>query len=130
VVVPRRHPWARRRAVVLQDFADQALIAREPGSTTRRVLEARLTAAGIAPRYAMELGSNEAIKHAVTAGVGVAVLGARVVDDEAARGRLRAIRLRGHGLALRFFFVYHGHRAHAPVLRAFLGLARAPRGRR
>ena len=129
LVVPPRHPWARRRTVAVKDLADQPLIVREAGSTTRRVLEARLAAAGITPHYAMELGSNEAIKHAVAAGVGAAVLGARVVDGEAAIGRLRAVRMRGSGLALRFFFVYHGHRVHAPVLRAFLELARSRRAR-
>jgi DNA-binding transcriptional LysR family regulator len=134
LVVPPRHPWATRRSVSMKDLADQPLIVREPGSTTRRALESRLAAAGLVPHFAMELGSSEAIKQAVAAGVGVSLLGARVVADETASGRLRAIHVRGPRLALRFFFAYHGHRAHAPVLRAFLGLARAPgrrgRGRR
>jgi DNA-binding transcriptional LysR family regulator len=127
LAVPARHPWARRRAVAVADLAGQTLIVREPGSTTRRVLESQLEAHRIAPRIAMELGSNEAIKDAVAAGVGVALLGARVVAREAAERRLRAVPVRGGGLALRFFFVYHRDRARAPVLRAFLGLARAPR---
>ncbi len=130
LLVPRRHPWARRRGVALAELADQALIVREPGSTTRRVLEGQLEAAGLTPRIAMELGSNEAIKQVVAAGVGVAALGASVLTREAGDARLRAVALRGRGLAVRFFFVYHRDRAHAPVLRAFLGLARGGRARR
>lgn len=127
LAVPPRHPWSRRRAIRVADLADQLLIVREPGSTTRRVLESQLEAAHVTPRIAMELGSNEAIKHAVGAGLGVALLGATVIERESAAGRLRGLRVRGEGLSLRFFFVYHRDRAHAPVLRAFLGLARAPR---
>jgi DNA-binding transcriptional LysR family regulator len=130
LAVPPGHATTRRRAVSLAEVAELQLIVREPGSTTRRVLESRLEAAGLAPRIAMELGSNEAIKHAVGAGFGAAVLGARVVADEAAAGRLRAVRVRGRGLAVRFFFVHDRDRAHWPVLRAFLAVAHAAiRGR-
>lgn len=107
------------------ELAGQPLILREPGSTTRRVLETHLEAAGLTPRVVMELGSNEAIKRAVEAGLGIALVGARVVARELADGRLRALRVRGRGFALRFFIVHHADRAHAPVLRAFLGLTRA-----
>lgn len=127
VTVPPRHPWARRRIVTAADLGTQPLILRESGSASRRVVESRLEEAGVTPRIAMELGSNEAIKHAVEAGVGIAVVGTRVVAREVADRRLRILRLRGRGLALRFFFVHHRDRAQAPVLQAFLALARASR---
>jgi DNA-binding transcriptional LysR family regulator len=96
------------------------------------VLERRLDEAGVVPPVAMELGSNEALKRAVEAGLGVALVGARVIAREVADGRLRAVRLSGAGLALQFFFVHHEDRARAPVLRAFLALTRERRrpGRR
>jgi DNA-binding transcriptional LysR family regulator len=127
VAVPPGHAWAGRRAIGLRELAREPLVLREPGSATRRLLEAHLEAAGLAPRVVMELGSNEAIKHAVEAGVAVAVIGARAIAREVAGGRLRAIRLRPRGLALRFYLVHHKERSHAAVLRAFLALARVPR---
>jgi len=127
LAVSPRHRWARRREIALADLADEPLIVREAGSTTRRILEAHLAAAGVAPRIAMELGSTQAIKHAVAAGLGVSMLGARVIATEAGERRLRAVRVRGKGLAIRFFFVHHADRTHAPVPRAFLVLARAAR---
>jgi DNA-binding transcriptional LysR family regulator len=130
LVVPPRHRWARRRVVGVADLGDQLLVVRERGSTTRRVVESQLEAAGIEPRIVMELGSNEAIKQAVASELGAALLGERVVAGEVAAGRLRAIRVRGRGVALRFFFVYHRDRTHAPVLRAFLDQALGPRWRR
>jgi LysR family transcriptional regulator, low CO2-responsive transcriptional regulator len=118
------HSWARRRAVDLADLDGQPLVLREPGSTTRRALESQLDAVGVTPRIVMELGSNEAIKHAVEAGLGAAPVAARVVAQEVASGRLAALRMRNPAVALRFFVVHHKDRGHAPVLRAFLALAR------
>jgi LysR family transcriptional regulator, low CO2-responsive transcriptional regulator len=47
---------------------------REAGSGTRMAAEAHFEAAGFEPRVVMSLGSNEAIKHAVASGLGIAVL--------------------------------------------------------
>jgi DNA-binding transcriptional LysR family regulator len=127
VAVRRDHPWRRRSVVSVAELASQPLLLREPGSTTRRVLEAHLEAAGVTPQVVMELGSNEAIKHAVEAGLGVAPVGRRVIAREVADRRLCAVRVRARGFALQFFALHHRDRAHAPVLRAFLTLAR--RGR-
>jgi DNA-binding transcriptional LysR family regulator len=127
VALPPRHAWAGRRSVGLSELAREPLVLREPGSATRRLLEAHLEACGLVPRVVMELGSNEAIKHAVEAGVALAVVGGRAIAREVADGRLAAVRLRPAGLALRFFLVHHKERGHAAVLRAFLALARVPR---
>jgi LysR family transcriptional regulator for metE and metH len=93
-------------------------------------VEACLEAAGVRPTVGMELGSNEAIKRAVEAGMGVAFVGARVAEREAAEHRVRTLRVQADGLALCFFVVHHRDRAHAPVLRAFLDVALRARGRR
>jgi DNA-binding transcriptional LysR family regulator len=134
VAVRPDHPWRRRATVRVADLAGQPLILREPGSTTRRVLEAHLEAAGVTPQVVMELGSNEAIKHAVEAGLGVAPVGQRVIAREVAARTLHAVGVRAADFALRFFALHHRDRGHAPVLRAFLALARrgvrAPRRRR
>src|SRR5262249_8691765 len=67
LVVPRRHPWRRRRQVSLTELCRQALVLREPGSGSRWCLEQALTRVGVSPlslQIALELGSNEAIKEA------------------------------------------------------------------
>lgn len=92
VVVGPRHPWRnRRRPVTAQELASAALVLREPGSGTRETLERVLARAGasITPRSA--LGSTAAIKAAVEAGDGVAVLSTLVVDGEVRTGRLAAV---------------------------------------
>ncbi len=72
--VNRDHPWAGRRSVRIEELADQPLIVREPGSTTRRALETALGNAGVTVNPVMEIGSREAVWAAVERGIGIGVV--------------------------------------------------------
>lgn len=65
------HPFAQRGSITLAELADEPLLMREPGSTTRKALEDALHEAGVEPRVAMEIGSREALREAVARGLGV-----------------------------------------------------------
>jgi aminoethylphosphonate catabolism LysR family transcriptional regulator len=71
VFVPRDHAWAGRRSLRLAELAGQRLVLREPGSTTRAVLDRALAEAGVQPGSALEIGSREAVREAVVAGLGI-----------------------------------------------------------
>jgi DNA-binding transcriptional LysR family regulator len=87
LVVGPGHKWARRRrAVTAAELADTPLVAREAGSGTRRAYEEALARPVVAPL--LELSSTTAIKHAVAAGSGAAVLSSRAVTAELAAGQL------------------------------------------
>jgi len=73
VVAPAGHRLAGRR-IRLDQLAGERWLMREPGSGTRLVAEEHFAARRFAPQVGMSLGSNEAIKHAVAAGLGVAVV--------------------------------------------------------
>ena len=79
VIAPAGHRLAGRR-VRLGQLAGERWLMREPGSGTRLVAEEHFANAGFTPDVAMSLGSNEAIKHAVAAGLGVAVVSQLVVQ--------------------------------------------------
>jgi len=88
VMAHRDHPWAKRResgeGVRLAEFAGQRMVMRETGSTTRRAFERALAAADVAPEIAMEIGSREAVWHAVARGIGIGVVSEReVIPHEA-----------------------------------------------
>jgi LysR family transcriptional regulator, low CO2-responsive transcriptional regulator len=86
VMVHRDHPWARRRGVRLADFAGQRMVLREEGSTTRRAFERGLAAHGVAPEIVMEIGSREAVWHAVARNIGIGIVSEReVIPHEAIR---------------------------------------------
>jgi DNA-binding transcriptional LysR family regulator len=82
VIAPRDHPLAQRaQPVPLDDLASERWLMREAGSGTRLVTEKHFADSGFVPRVAMSLGSNEAIKHAVGAGLGLAVISALAVQS-------------------------------------------------
>jgi DNA-binding transcriptional LysR family regulator len=99
VVVAPAHPWARRASgITAAELAATALVSREAGSGTRRFLEEALRAqAGLErdqPPIA-ELSSTTAIKAAVAAGAGPAVLSSLAVAAELSAGTLRAVTVIG-----------------------------------
>ena len=87
----RAEPWRRAApAIELAELAAAPLILREPGSATRALLLQAMERAGLAPRIALELGSREAVREAVLAGLGVgAVFAKELVPDP----RLRSVGL-------------------------------------
>ncbi len=93
LIVQRGHAFARQRAVRAPAIGSEPYIAREAGSSTRGVAERYLTRLGITLTPAMELGSTEAIREAVAAGLGLALVSRHAV--RARDRRIVAVRLAG-----------------------------------
>lgn len=92
LVVTPGHRWARRsRPVEVAELAATPLVQREPGSGTRETTETVLGGHAAVAAPAVELSSTTAIKAAVEAGVGAAVLSSLAVADELRLGRLVAV---------------------------------------
>src|SRR5690606_27542229 len=68
------HPWAGRKTISIHDFADQHVVLREVGSTTRLAFETGLARAGARMGGFTEIGSREAIWLAVERGMGVGIV--------------------------------------------------------
>ena len=110
VVVTATHPWTRRRSpLTAAELAGTALIAREEGSGTRRVLETALAARGLtlaAP--AVELTTSTAVREAVRAGSAPAVLSRLAAENDLDSGRLAAVPLADLDLVRRLRAVWVG----------------------
>ncbi|MGH6717892.1 MAG: LysR substrate-binding domain-containing protein, partial [Alphaproteobacteria bacterium] len=74
LMTPPDHPWRGRAAVAIDELAGQPMVMREAGSVTRRAFDAALATAGITPTVALEIGSREAVREAVAAGLGLGVV--------------------------------------------------------
>jgi LysR family transcriptional regulator, low CO2-responsive transcriptional regulator len=85
----------RRGKVRPGELADQVLLVRESGSSTRSVSDRYLARLGYRPAKRWELDSNEAIKRSVRAGLGIGFISRLVVEEEAERGELVTFRLEG-----------------------------------
>lgn len=110
VVVVPDHPWVRRRVGVRRaELLSTPLVTREPGSGTRLTLDRMLDPENPA-KPLLELGSNEAVKAAVVAGAGAAVLSVLAVADDLATGRLVEVRVQDLDLHRRLRAVWRrGH---------------------
>jgi molybdate transport repressor ModE-like protein len=110
LVVPPGHPWTRRRRpVTAAELAATPLVAREAGSGTRRALEMALRAViGELPIAlpSLELSGTAAVRGAVLAGAGPAVLSSLAVADDLASARLVAVPILGLILDRRLLAVW------------------------
>lgn len=94
LIAPRGHRLAGRRTT-WREVRREVLLVREPGSGTRDVVAQGLAAAGLAPDRTVELGSTEAIKQAVAAGLGLAFVPRAAALDQLALGALATVHVRG-----------------------------------
>lgn len=94
VIVAPDHPWARRRSIDKSALLAEPLIGGESGTGTQRLLQDALALAPGALKAGLQLGSTEAVKQAVRAGLGVSITLASAVRDEAASGHLSTLRVR------------------------------------
>lgn len=85
VVIPYFHPWASRNSITLAELPHERLVTREDGSGTRKVMENALKERGLDPEQlnvTMELGSTQAIKQLVSAGLGITIISSLTVSRE------------------------------------------------
>lgn len=106
IVAPPDHALVGRRYISPRTLSDETFLMREQGSGTRMLTEQLLAETGAAPNIGMEFDSNETIKQAVMAGLGIALLSAHTVAVELADGRLAMLDVVGlpimrHWLAVR-----------------------------
>lgn len=96
VVVPRGHPWTRRRGpVTASELASTRLVHREPTSGTRVSWESALGAyAPFAPPL-LELSSASAVRSAIVAGAGPGVISSLAAESDLAAGLLVAVEVAG-----------------------------------
>ncbi len=96
VIAPAGHPLLKRRKLSPKDLSKEPFLVREKGSGTRSLMERLFEEAGVPqPPIAMEIGSNETIKQAVMAGLGLSFISAHTVAAEVADGRLRVLEVEG-----------------------------------
>lgn len=108
IVAAPDHPLARRRRLPLAALAGETFLIREPGSGTRLAMEQLFAEAAFLPSETVEIGSNETIKQAVMAGMGVGFVSLHTVGLERAARRLVALKVAATPV-MRQWFVIHRH---------------------
>jgi LysR family transcriptional regulator, low CO2-responsive transcriptional regulator len=130
MVVPAGHPLAGRQGLTLRDIAAESFLMREEGSGTRYAVELAAGRAGVTLRVGMVLGSNGAIKNAVEAGLGVAVLSRHAVQLERRGGGLVVLDIEGFPIRRPWSIVYLRRRHLPAAVEQFIQLLREGRWER
>lgn len=120
-----QHPFAKYHDIAPAQMAEQPYISRETGSGTRNVVDDYFRLGGVNPEdlhIAMELGSLEAIKGAVEAGLGIAIVSRSTILKELKLGDLVAVPL-NPPLVRPLSVVYAEGKFRSRLLQAFLDYA-------
>ena len=126
ICAPPSHPLAQRARLRAEDFAGMRWILREAGSATRSQTE-RVLAALPPGDTVLELDQSEAIKQAVIAGLGLALLPWVAVANAQAAGRLAALRTPFLNLKRQLSLVLHRRRYRSALLQEFLASVQSRR---
>lgn len=120
VIAAPNHPLAEQRNIPLARIAEETFISREAGSGTRMATERFFDEAGTRLATAMEMSSNEAIKQAVQAGLGLGVVSVHTLEMELALERLVILDVQGFPIRRYWYAVHRQGKRFSTVAQAFL----------
>lgn len=130
VIAPLDHPLVDKKKISVRDLASESFLVREAGSGTRGAMERFFAARGLEIRSSMEMSSNEAIKQAVQAGLGLGILSLQTLEMELALKRLAVLAVEGFPIMRHWYVVHRTDKRLSPVAQAFktfvLGSANSP----
>lgn len=119
VIAAPAHPLARRRKIAPKALESEAFIVRERGSGTRAAMEQFFRDQRIAPALGMEMSSNETIKQAVIANMGLAFVSLHTAALELSVGQLAVLDVPGLPLMRRWHIVNIQAKPLSPAAEAF-----------
>lgn len=119
VIAPYDHPLTRERDIPLQRLQQETFLIREPGSGTRIAMERFFSEQNIHVVTGMEMNSNEAIKQAVLAGLGLGIVSVHTVGLEMEVKRLAILDVASLPIIRHWYLVHRKDKRLSPVARAF-----------
>jgi DNA-binding transcriptional LysR family regulator len=120
LIAPPDHPLAGQSSIGKERLAQENFLVREPGSGTRMALDMYLSELpGRMEMPGVEMGSNETIKQAVMAGLGIALISAHTIALEVEQKRLTVLDVEGMPIRRQWFSVSRAERNLTPVMKAF-----------
>lgn len=129
LIAPPDHPLVQRGTIGAADLLAQTFLLREPGSGTRILTNRWLDRIGeVRPFDATEMESNETIKQAVMAGLGIALISYHTVIEELRSGRLVALRAEGLPIMRHWFLLHRQDLDLTPAIATVRGFIDAQRG--
>lgn len=111
VIAPPGHPLCKLKKVKLHKLEQESFLLREQGSGTRSSMERFFSEHGIQFHTGMEMGTNEAIKQAVQAGMGLGIISLHSAELELETGRLAVLNVEYFPI-VRHWYITHRKTKH------------------
>ncbi len=124
LVCGKGHPFYGAGKISLADLESLRYLVREPGSGTRELFENLMSLNEIKWQAAWECNSSDGLKSAAVAGMGVAVISARLVEEELKTGVLSNLPVEGLDMRRSFCVIHHRNKYLSPAMTAFISLCR------
>ena len=119
VIAPPDHPLVKRARIPLHTLLQESFIVRERGSGTRNAIEHFLEQHGQRMNTTMEMSRNEAIKHAVMAGLGLGIVSVHTLDMEFKLDRLAVLNVEGFPILKDWYVVHREGKRFSAAAQAF-----------
>ncbi len=119
IVAPPDHPLARSRRVPLTRLFRERLLSREPGAAARLIMENLALECGLPHQPVLETSSNETIKQAVMAGIGIGCISRHTISLELLTGRLVMLHVEKFPVIRDWYVINLRDRRLSPVAQAF-----------
>ncbi|MBL4851881.1 MAG: LysR family transcriptional regulator [Gammaproteobacteria bacterium] len=125
VMAPKDHPLCEESNISIERLAQERFIFREVGSGMRDAATKVFSEHGIVPNVRMELGSNEAIKHAVIGGLGLTISSLHTLTLEGASGPIAMLDVQGFPIQHKWYIVHPKNKEPSLIAKTFLEFAMA-----
>jgi DNA-binding transcriptional LysR family regulator len=119
IIAPPDHPLVGAARVPLSRLMEENFILRERGSGTRNAVERFFQQRGVKLNTSMEMSRNEAIKHAVMAGLGLGIVSLHTLEFELALGRVAILSVEGFPIMKEWYMVHRSGKRMSPIAQAF-----------
>ncbi|MDA8129465.1 MAG: LysR family transcriptional regulator [Betaproteobacteria bacterium] len=119
IIAPPDHPLVGVSRVSLSRLVEENFILRERGSGTRNAVERFFQQHGVKFNASMEMSRNEAIKHAVMAGLGLGIVSLHTLEFELALGRVAILSVEGFPIMKEWYMVHRSGKRMSPIAQAF-----------
>lgn len=113
------HPLAQMSRIPLSRLEEETFILRESGSGTRNAVERFFKERKVKLNTSMEMSRNEAIKHAVMAGLGLGIVSLHTLEFELALDRIAILSVEGFPIMKEWYLVHRGGKRLSPIAQAF-----------
>jgi LysR family transcriptional regulator, low CO2-responsive transcriptional regulator len=119
IIASPAHPLANKRRIQLPQLSTENFVIREEGSGTRAAMEHVFKERGVSYRTSMEVSSNETIKQAVMAGMGLSFISKHTIMLELATGKLVTLNVAGLPVVRDWFVIHLRDKKLSPIAAAF-----------